>query len=247
MLNNLVSMDNIGGGNAAARFKMRKDERYRLSFVLLPGILEGEPSFASSPMFATGRRFYIEGVGYVVDEGPQSEIAGVPSKEYFATVVALWPLKKGTDGFEASKGAIAEGEYELKYWLMSKKTVEDVKKQYAMRSAKIQTSDLGIICEDDKFQKAVYGAMEDSVFHKLSTAKSTREVYEGMLDKIRGMQDGLTDIFGMRLSPDELRMRINRAAAGAGAGGSNGTADFGSVAVPPGVRTSSAADILDEF
>lgn len=239
---NLVSMEDIQTGSSQ-RLKLSKGDAKRVSFVLFPGYDTNTPDFEKFPLFARARRIYAPGLGNVIDEGPASKITGIQSREYFATIVAVWPTKAGT--MNPSLNSILDGDFELKYWVMTKTRMEDIKKAHAMAGVGISTADIGISCSDEQYQKYQYQSLPESLYYKFSNSEKTAELVADINAKILKMVPQLEAQLGQRISADEIRQRWSEQAQDGAENTSNASGSRpSSVVVPPGVATSDAEDIL---
>ncbi len=132
--------DNIGGkGN---RLKLKEGETYRLSFAWWPGLELGKPELdADSPKFIGCKRFYIPGVGYFQDKGPEyAKLAGSASKMSIATVVIKWPTDSAGN---LDKAKFQSGGFTVASWIFSQdkyKVIQQNHIEYPLGSCDIRVS-----------------------------------------------------------------------------------------------------------
>ena len=217
--------DRLGGGKFE-RFKGKEGETYRLSFVSWP-LVDGKLNLdAESPRFIGAKRFYIENVGYFLDNGPEfAKLANGPSKATIATIIAQWPLdRKGN----VDKARFLDGDVEVKPWIYSRAIYDQLKHLHSEWS--LGKVDASIRCTDSKFQKMELFPCKENLFRK--ALESDSEKMQSMIHEIAGkvaeIEAGLKGMIAQDLTLDKLREKL-RAAGGSpvGGGGSSGSTSSG--------------------
>lgn len=243
---NLVTMDEVVTSKSN-RLKLAKGDARRISFVLFPGFDTGNPDFSKMPLFARARRVYAQGIGNIIDEGPASKITGLQSKEYFATIIALWPTAPGSMK-PLTSTIVNDNNFELKYWVMTKTRMEEIKKAHGMTGAELSTADLGVVCDDEQYQKLQIQSLPQSLYHTFCTSDKTKDFASVINRQIQSMVDALESQIGMRLTADEIRQRWSTVSQDVSENTSNAMGNVpSSVVVPPGVAASDADEILSSL
>jgi hypothetical protein len=240
---NLIPMEEIQTGKSN-RLKLAAGDSKRISFVLFQGYDAGTPDFTKLPLFVRASRIYVQGMGNVIDEGPASKITGIKSKEYYATIIAVWPTTPGTMK-PLTSSIIDDDNYELKFWVMTKSRMEEIKKAHGMTGANLSTADIGVNCVDEQYQKMQIQSLGEGLFYKFCTNPKTTEFAAKLHSEIQAMVPSLENQIGSRMSAEDIRQKwsmVNQEGA-ENTGNAAGNAP-GNVIVPPGVISSDADDIL---
>lgn len=206
------------------KFKGEKGVTYRLGFALWPGMEEGQeftaasmepgegqPDEALTPKFLGGPRHYIQGVGYVLNKGPEyTQLAGKPPKTMIATLVVVWPLEKG----KPTKNSLFSSKPEVIPWVFSMDKYERLKKMH-LSGYPMWDWDLSAECEDPQFQKFNFLPAKSNILKEMlkSTNPEGQALAQFVLDRVRALAPNLPREIGMDLTIDQLRERMGQEVA----------------------------------
>ena len=186
-----------------ARWKPQKG-KYRVSFVALPGLLEGNPDLdADAPLFTAVQRLYMKGVGYFVDYGSEyTKIAGSPSKTALATSIIFWPVD--ANGV-LDKARLSKGEYEVKTWVFSRdKYIQLV----AIHSEfPLTKHDLNVVVTDPQYHKMTFSPCRDSLLDTLKTKKV--ELFDEIVGTAKTIQGNIRNDIAQDLTLDQIREKLS--------------------------------------
>lgn len=204
-------------GSKTEKFKGETNGQYRLSFVWWPGIEKGTPDLdAKSPSFGRVKRHYFEGVGYIIDGGPEfTKLAGQAPRVAIATVVCQWPINK--DG-TIDMRRVSELDFKVLPWIFSEDKYSAIAPIH--REFPLGKHDLTVNCSDSKFQKMTFGPCKDQLFRKLmeSDKDTAKKVVQHIIVSVQNIVAGIQDELGRTMTIDKLREKL------AGGGGSPGNA-----------------------
>lgn len=194
------------------RFKPKQGETYRISFVHWPE-KDGVPDLdAASPKFVGARRFYIQGVGYVLDKGPEvARLAGGgSSKMQIATIIAVWPTdRKG----QIDKARI--NDVEVKPWVFSQGVYDSLKTIH--NDWLLGQTDITVTCTDTQFQKLTILPAKGSLIRKAAETPALSELAQSVYATVRQMAPKLTDMIARDLTPEQIREKLGGAPAASAA------------------------------
>jgi hypothetical protein len=196
------------------RFKAKAGETYRASFVWWP-TADGRPNLdAPSPRFVGLNRLYIEGVGYVINHGPDFErLAGTPQKPTVATVIAIWPTdRKGN----LDKARFAAGEVDVKAWVFARSTYDQLARRHD--EFPLGQHDLTITCTDAQFQKVDVSPCRDSYFRRVLESDKLNPVADALIAKTsqilglntKGEAAGLRNAIARDMTIEQIRAKLGQ-------------------------------------
>jgi len=216
--------DNVG--SKTEKFKGETGGNYRLSFAWWPGFEKGTLDMdAQTPKFGRAKRFYFEGVGYVIDGGPEfTKLAGSPSRLSIGTIVVQWPTKK--DG-SIDMQRVQELDFKVLPWIFSEDKYTAIAPIH--REFPLGQHDLTVNCSDSKFQKMTFGPCKDSLLRKLkdSDKDTAKKVVEHIIERVQAIAADLPNDIGREMSINKLREKL---AGGGGSATGNAAAATGAAA-----------------
>ena len=218
--------NDAGVGGRVQKFKGDKGRTYRIGFAWWPGMevgqeftaanltpTEGQNDEELTPLFIRGPRNFINGVGYVMNKGPQyTELAGAPPKVMIATIIISWPLGKKNQPTEES---LFSRKPDVLPWIFSGDKYEELKKQhvsgYPMHDWDVQAD-----CKDSQFQKFGFLPAKQCIFKEMLKANkpACQEIVEHILGQVQSLAPNLAREIGQDLTIDQLRERMGQEVAG---------------------------------
>ena len=202
-------------GNKIRRFKGNLNERYRFSFAWWKGSDQRKPQFTPdnpeaspcSPKFIAAKRFYVPGVGYFMDKGPEyQKIAGAtgPGKVNVATLIISWPIdEKGN----LNKTRFNEGAFQVYPWIFSKDKYDTIKQNHDQFPLGLH--DLSALCTDANFQKMTFTPCRENLFAKL--IEKSPEMASKIHDQVIELIAALPNELAQDLTIDEIKTRLAKA------------------------------------
>lgn len=204
----LDNPSNVPSAFKSDRFKGEEGKDYRVSFLWWKGLTEGKPQMSGSPMFASCHRMYIEGVGYVLDKGPeflrvaQSVDPKVKKPRLaIATVIVSWALDQSG---RPDKSALQSGGYKVQPWIFSEDKVKSILRKHQEWS--LSEHDLTIACTDTQFQKMDFSITRDNLFATLLDKDSA--IAKDVIEKAKGVVEGIESTLAQDLTLDQLREKL---------------------------------------
>lgn len=240
-----------GVGVKAEKFKGETGRQYRLSFAWWPEAINDTGFTVSdvkglsqiegkTPRFIGGKRYYFEGVGYVMDTSPAfAKMAASPSRVAVATIVVQWPTD--ADG-APDMGRVKAGDYKVIPWIFSEDKYNAIKPIH--REFHLGSHDLNASCTDSKFQKMTFSPCGESLLAKLSANDKdmAKKVVADIATKVAGIAAKLQNEVGREMTPDQVREKLS---GGGGGVGSSGNAAAAASSAVTGDLDSLVDDILD--
>lgn len=221
-----------GIGSKEKPWKADKDRIYRLGFLWFKGLEDGKPDMdLPAPQFAGGDSNWVDGVGHVINKGPEyTKLAGgdAPRKR-IVTIIMIYPTTRNGD---IDKAALIRGEIEVFPWVISGdkfSNLKNVNKEFPFGS-----HDCMAACSDAQYQKLVFTPCKDSFFRALTNNPKTAHILESVIAKGQAILASIQDHVGKEMSIQQLRDKL----AGVTGGGNRGSAPMVSQA-----DTISAGDI----
>lgn len=204
-------------GSKAKKFAGKDNEKYRVSFVMWPGIEEGKPNLdAATPRFLGCKRLYIQGVGYVLDKGPEFvKLAGEKSRTQIATLIVKWPTD--TEGV-LDKARFQEGKWSVMPWIFSQERYGNIKTTHS--EFPLGSHDVILHCTDAQYQKISVSPCRESLFRKL-LEKDPAKV-QGILESAKELIASLPGEMAQDLSLEQIREKLAGGRGGGGGGGNGG-------------------------
>lgn len=207
------------------KLKLKEGEVYRLSFALWPDKKDDKGNViqpvvpdldAETPKFLGCKRFFLQGVGYFQDNGPEfAKIAGAPSKMAVATLVIKWPTdSKGS----LNKARFQNGDFQVCSWIFSADKFRAIELNH--REFPLGSADLMVSCIDTQYQKITTSPCRESMFRKLLEAGKA----DSLLQQIADAAVDLPRELAQDLTLDQLREKLGKGGGGpvGGRGGSSG-------------------------
>lgn len=225
--------DDHVGGNRFKRFKGKTGESYRLSFCWWSVMDEnGVPDWngtddrgkPSKPQFVGGPRHYVNGVGYVMDTGPEMQkLLGGPPKDCIATIVVAWPTLKG-GGLDKSR--LAAGDVEVLPWTFGGDKFRILKKRHS--EFPFSEYDIAIDCTDGQYQKMDISPARENLYRKLLGESKFDQLTSSIAQQCASIAVNMQTHIGADLTTAQLREKMG---GGGGGGGGSRQTDFGDAAV----------------
>ena len=203
-----ISTFTLGGSapilsSGKSRWKPQKG-KYRISFVALPGLENGNPDFnAQAPLFKGGRRLYNKDVGYFLDNGPEfQKFASEPSKIAIATVVILWPVDNATGKVDANR--LASGNYEVKTWTLSLEKY----KQLETTNSEFPLTKHDVLADvtDPTFHKMSFSPARENLL--ASVKEKNPALFNDIISISRDLYARLQDDIAQDLTIDQIREKL---------------------------------------
>lgn len=221
-------------GNKAKKWKGEGGRAYRLSFINWPGLEDGKLDLdAPGPNFKKAPGHYIEGVGYVMNNGPEyTKLIGTEPRNRIVTIVVVWPTDK--EG-EVSPERLAAGEAEVLLWVISDDKYLFIRK--LNKEFHFGQFDLGIDCKDTKFQKMEFIARKDSLLRKLQSSQKGQVLLNNIILKAQNLIPAMERELGRDLTIEQLKSAM--------AGGSTNAPSTASTGRPDAASDVNLDDVLD--
>jgi len=214
--------NDTGIGSRAEKFKGEKGKSYRIGFAWWEG-MEGDGDFtaegltpkseseednlALTPKFVGGPRNYIQGVGYIVNKGPEyTALAGQPPKMMIATIIVSWALNKQG---QPDKDSMLSEMPDVMPWIFSQDKYEKLKKMH-MSGYPMHNGDVQIDCEDTQYQKFNFLPAQQCIFKEMLKSKNTQgqEIARHIIERVRALAPNLEREIGQNLTIDQLRDKM---------------------------------------
>lgn len=222
-----------GIGSRVDKFKGEKGKSYRLGLVWWPELekssdftaknltpAEGKEEASLTPKFIRASRNYINGVGYVINKGPEyTQLAGAQPKIMIATIIVSWPLGKGG---MPTKESLFAGMPDVQPWVFSGDKYEKLKKMH-LSGYPMFDYDVQADCEDAQFQKFNFLPAKQCIFKEMlkSNNPQGQEIAQYVIRQVRMLAPNIARELGQDLSIDQLREKLGHEVSTA-AGGSGG-------------------------
>jgi hypothetical protein len=212
--------NDTGIGSRTKKFKAEKGKTYRLGFVWWPGMEDGkEVSTATltpkegqepedlTPNFIGARQFYAEGVGYVIDTGPEiGQLLGKQSKPKVATIVVSWALgKKG----QPTKESLFDELPDVMPWIFSGDKYEKLKKMH-LSGYPMHEWDIQADCEDAQYQKLTFLPAKQCIFREMLKNDNERaqEIANHIISQVRALVPNLEREIGQKMTIDQIKEKL---------------------------------------
>jgi hypothetical protein len=186
-----------------SRWKPEKG-KYRVSFVALPGLEDGNPDLsADAPSFKGGRRLYAKGVGYFLDHGPEyQKIAGGSSKTAIATTLVFWP----TDANGVlDKARLAKGEFQVKTWVFSLDKYRQLEAIHA--EFPLTKHDLNVVVTDPQYHKMTFSPCRESLFASLKDKQS--DLFTSVVNVAKDVHGAIQNDIAQDMTLDQIREKLS--------------------------------------
>jgi hypothetical protein len=204
------------------KFKGEKGKTYRLGFVWWEG-MDGNREFTVNdltpppdaaeeeltPKFVGAQRHLIQGVGYVINKGPEwTQLAGSPPRMAIATIIVVWPL--GKNG-QPTKDTLFGQQPDVQPWVFGQDKYEKLRKMhqsgYPMYDYDVQAD-----CEESQFQKFNFLPAKQNIFKEMLKANSqqAKDVAKFIIDRVRAIVPGIEREIGQNLTLDQLREKMGQ-------------------------------------
>ena len=197
----------LSGGKV--RWKPQKG-KYRVSFVALPGLENGQVEFKDSsdnptnPSFSGCKRLYHKDIGYFVDNGnPEfQKIAGNPPKTSIATTLIFWPTDpRGT----LDKARFANGEFQVQTWVFS---VEKYRQLESINAEfPLSLHDINIEVTDAQFHKMTFSPCRESLLKTLSDKGA--DLFKVCMETAKPIHSNIRNDMAQDLTLDQIREKLS--------------------------------------
>lgn len=216
--------NDTGLGDRVKRFKGEKGITYRLSYVWWPGMLEKDDFSAKdlaapsdnperlTPRFIRAPRHYVQGVGYVINQGPEyTKLIGSPPKTQIATMVVSWPLVDG----QPTKESLMSRMPVVQPWVFSGSLYELQKKAH-MKGFHMHSHDIEADCQDSGYQRFELLPAKNNIFHEMLKNDNSRaqEIADSIITQVRNLAPNLEKEIGNTWTIDQLRERMGMDVSG---------------------------------
>lgn len=205
--------------SASARNTRWKPEKgkYRVSFVAMTGLKEGNPDFSDSSTIDAPNcnRIYIPNVGYVIDQGAEFRNRVGAEKEgrpYYCTTIVLWPVNLATGKVNAER--LKSGEFEVKNFVIGERKMEQLvalHEEYPLHQFDVKIDSVG-----DQFKNMTFSPCRDSVFKTLS--EQNESLYRRVVETAQVVSERMTADLARDMTADQVLEKLN--------GGSFGGSDL---------------------
>jgi len=213
-----------GIGSRTEKFKGEKGKTYRIGFVWWDGIDDGEFTVKNltapeddetklTPRFIGGPRHYVQGVGYILNKGPEfTQLIGAPPKMMIATLIVSWAL--GKNG-QPSKESLFTDMPDVMPWIFSQDKYEKLKKMH-VSGYPMHDWDVQIDCEDAQYQKFNFLPAKQSIFKEMlkSTNEQGRQVARHIIERVRALAPNLEREIGQNLTFEQLKEKMGVESSG---------------------------------
>lgn len=242
-------------GTKAKAWKADNGQTYRMSFAWWPLDAEGKPVLSveaetgevdaagnkikvrksAAPQFSGGPTNFIQGVGYVINDGPEiTKLAGgEPPRQRIVTVIVLWPTnKKG----EIQKERLAE--FEVKPWVINAekyRTLEQLHREWGFGDV-----DITARCEENgaQFQKLTFAVCKENLYQKMLANPKAVELTNRIVEEVAHITSNIREFVGRKMTAQQIREKL--------AGGGQPVArDVGDSAVADSAISDVVAGLLD--
>jgi len=218
-----------GIGVKSEKFKGETNHTYRVSFAWWPGLDEGQVDLSeerdgkrTTCKFVAAKRHYFEGVGYVLDGGPEfTKVANQAPRTAIGTVLIVWPTdSKGV----LDKDRLKKGDFKVVPWIFS----EDKYGSFSPIHTEFHfaSHDLQIKCTDTKYQKMTFIPCGNSLLKKLVDSEKAASHVKRIVEQTLEVVGNLKNEIGRKLTLDELREKLGQGGAVSAAGTGEATADI---------------------
>lgn len=204
------------------RYKGEAGNTDRISFVWWPEKDGKLDLSAGTPRFIGCKRFYMQGVGYFRDNGPEfAKLAGKKSKLQIATIVAVWPTDKNgqlrTRGGKLDTEALKD--VEVMPWVFSSDKYDALKRRH--QEWPVAEHDINLACTDSQFQKMDPSSCKESLFAKFLKSDSdlAKEVIAKIQEQVADLAPQMEDIIARDLTLDQIREKLGLSTGGSLGGG----------------------------
>lgn len=216
--------NDTGIGSRAEKFKGEKGKTYRIGFAWWEG-MDGEDFSVESltppdgddakltPKFIGGPRHYIQGVGYVLNKGPEfTQLIGSTPKMMIATIIVSWPLGKGG---QPTKESLFGGMPDVMPWIFSQDKYEKLKKMH-LSGYPMHDWDVQIDCEDTQFQKFNFLPAKQNIFKEMlkSQNEQGQEIARHIVERVRALAANLEREIGQNLTLEQLKEKMGVESSG---------------------------------
>jgi hypothetical protein len=204
---------NIGQKNN--KFKAEQGRTYRISFAWWSGLDEDKLEFDSpTPEFVGALRHYKEGVGYILNKGPEYTKLLGPPKQSIGTIIIVWPTdSKG----EPDKTRLGAGDFDVMPWIFS----GDKYKQFAQIHSEFHVGqhDVKATCTDTQYQKMTFAPCKESILRKLlSTPKTAEKFKDEIIARVKDIASSIQNDIAREATLDEIREKLSGSPSGGGGG-----------------------------
>lgn len=228
-------------GTKGKRAKFEEGKTYRVSFIWWEGLdgdkLDmGDADNSPAPKFVGAPIHYIQGVGYVVNKGPEyTKIAGSPPKTRIATAIVVWPTDKMGD---VNKTRLMDGEAEVLPWVISAdkyKSLQQIHKEFPFGM-----HDITAKCDDTQFQKLTFSPCKENLLRKLLESDKAKGLVDKMIEAAREIVTRIQDEVGREMTIEQVKDKL--------AGGTGATAgNSGSSSAPATATTGEIDNLVDDL
>jgi len=214
-----------------------------MSFAWWPQDKDGRPDLGAAgsgnaPLFSGGQTNYIQGVGYILNQGAEfTKYAGEPPRQRIATVIIIWPTdKRGA----LDRTRLANGDFEVKPWIISSekyKTLEQIHREFSFGE-----HDVTAKCEENgtQYQKLAFSPCKDSLYRQLLESPKATVFVDQIRAEVAAITAGIQDLVGRKMTIQQIKEKL------AQGGGAPMVRDMGENNAVSGDIESLVGGILDQ-
>lgn len=207
--------DHIGVQSKA--WKAQGGHTYRLSFAWWPMGDDGrpdlgEPGTGQAPKFTGGPVNFIQGVGYVFNQGPEyTKIANEPPRQRVATIAIVWPTDKRGN---LDTNRLANGDFEVKPWVISAdkyRTLEQIHNEFSFNE-----HDITAKCEEGgtQFQKLTFSPCKENLYRQFLSSEKGAEVAKRIIDTVEALGADIQGFVGRKMTIAQIREKLSQGQGG---------------------------------
>lgn len=232
-------------GKKSKRFQGETGHTYLISYVWWPGLENGVLDMdADTPEFRGVERHWMDGVGYVINDGPEyTKIAGSAPRQAIATIIIVWPTDRhGT----FDKDRFKAGDYKVVPWVFASdkyKHMGQIHSEWPFGQHDVKAE-----CTEAKFQRFQFSPCRDNFLRKLiDKGEPAKEIVDRILGEAQEIMAGIGNELGQEMTIQQINEKLAGKGPGGpgGGGGGGGRAPSGGGAVTADVD-SVVDDILDD-
>lgn len=189
-------------GKKSKAWKAEGGNSYRMSFAWW-NIEDGKLVLDGSPKFAGALTHYIQGVGYVVNKGPEfTKLAGEPPRQRILTFLVRWPTNK--EGV-VDKNRLAS-DFEVVPWVFSADKYQKLKGIHSEFS--FADHDVVIACTDTNFQKMDFRPCRDSLLKTFMANEKAKPIVDAIVASVQDLATKTGEFIGREMTIQQVREKL---------------------------------------